>query len=83
MNVWLGKLTVLNMTSLGWLGHKTSTQTNKIEFLHVNQMGSFFIFDTPIKGHHNNEQISQGDFRYMVSVMCWQDLCLFLLPDKM
>ena len=25
--VWLGKLTTLNMTLLGWLGHKTSTQT--------------------------------------------------------
>ena len=26
--LWLGKLTKLNMTPLGWLGHKTSTQTN-------------------------------------------------------
>ena len=30
VNVWLGKLTVLDMTPLGWLGRKTSTQTNKI-----------------------------------------------------
>ena len=29
VNVWLGKLTMLDMTPLGWLGHKTSTQTNK------------------------------------------------------
>ena len=29
VNVWLGKLTALDMTPLGWLGHKTSTQTNK------------------------------------------------------
>ena len=28
VNVWLGKLTALDMTPLGWLGHKTSTQTN-------------------------------------------------------
>ena len=28
--MWLGKLTTLNMTPLGWLGRKTSTQTNKI-----------------------------------------------------
>ena len=28
MEVWLGKLTMLDMTSLGWLGHKTSTQTH-------------------------------------------------------
>ena len=28
VNVWLGKLTALNMTPLGWLGRKTSTQTN-------------------------------------------------------
>ena len=27
VNVWLGKLTALDMTPLGWLGHKTSTQT--------------------------------------------------------
>ena len=30
VNVWLGKLTALDMTPLGWLGHKTSTQTNKL-----------------------------------------------------
>ena len=29
VNVWLGKLTMLDMTPLGWLGRKTSTQTNK------------------------------------------------------
>ena len=29
VNVWLGKLTALDMTPLGWLGRKTSTQTNK------------------------------------------------------
>ena len=28
VNVWLGKLTKLDMTPLGWLGCKTSTQTN-------------------------------------------------------
>ena len=28
VNVWLGKLTALYMTPLGWLGRKTSTQTN-------------------------------------------------------
>ena len=28
INVRLGKLTALDMTPLGWLGHKTSTQTN-------------------------------------------------------
>ena len=28
VNVWLGKLTVLDMTPLDWLGRKTSTQTN-------------------------------------------------------
>ena len=27
--MWLGKLTALDMTPLGWLGRKTSTQTNK------------------------------------------------------
>ena len=28
--MWLRKLTALNMTQLGWLGRKTSTQTNKL-----------------------------------------------------
>ena len=27
VNMWLGKLTALDMTPLDWLGHKTSTQT--------------------------------------------------------
>ena len=31
VNVWLGKLAALDMTPLGWLGRKTSTQTNKLE----------------------------------------------------
>ena len=30
VNVWLGKLTALDMTPLGWLGRKTSTQTDKL-----------------------------------------------------
>ena len=29
VNVWLDKLTALDMTPLGWLGRKTSTQTNE------------------------------------------------------
>ena len=35
VNVWLGKLTALDMTPLGWLGRKTSTQTqsNKTDFV--------------------------------------------------
>ena len=35
---WLGKLTVLNMTPLGWLGSKTSTQTqtNKVYVVPIN-----------------------------------------------
>ena len=33
VNVWLGKLTALNMTPLGWLGRKTSTQTNKLQVI--------------------------------------------------
>ena len=30
VNVWLGKLTALDMTPLCWLGRTTSTQTNKL-----------------------------------------------------
>ena len=33
VNVWLGKLTALDMTPLGWLGRKTSTQTNTVQKL--------------------------------------------------
>ena len=32
VNVWLGKLTVLDMIPLGWLGCKISTQTNNSHF---------------------------------------------------
>ena len=31
VNVWLGKLTALDMTPLGWLGRKTSTQTRPFQ----------------------------------------------------
>ena len=30
VNVWLGKLTVFDMTPMGWLGRKTSTQTKHL-----------------------------------------------------
>ena len=30
VDVWLGKLTMLDMSPLGWLGRKTSTQTNRM-----------------------------------------------------
>ena len=33
LKVWLGKLTMLNMTPLSWLGHKISTQTKINAFL--------------------------------------------------
>ena len=33
VNVWLGKLTALDMTPLGGLGRKTSTQTNNFVFV--------------------------------------------------
>ena len=32
VKVWLGELTVLDMIPLGWLGHKTSTQINKLKW---------------------------------------------------
>ena len=32
VNVWLGKLTALDMTPLGWLGRKTSTQTKSSKY---------------------------------------------------
>ena len=44
VNVWLGKLTALDMTPLGWLGRKTSTQTNNVT-------SSLF----PNKTGHNNK----------------------------
>ena len=44
--------------------------TAGIEFLHVSRMGSFFVFDMQIKQHWDNEQVTQGDFWYTVSVMC-------------
>ena len=35
VNVWLGKLTALDMTPLGWLGSKSSTQTQQMATLHI------------------------------------------------
>ena len=41
VNVWLGKLTALDMTPLGWLGRKTSTQTNKLSTMNVVNLNPF------------------------------------------
>ena len=39
INVWLGKLTTLDMTPLGWLGHKTSKQTQtKSSSIHADKV---------------------------------------------
>ena len=46
VNVWLGKLTALDMTPLGWLGCKTSTQT-KLQIRWEDRGGNkllFFLF---------------------------------------
>ena len=48
VNVWLGKLTALDMTPLGWLGRKSSTQTKEWSlgdtdwslFKHLESMGT-------------------------------------------
>ena len=43
VNVWLGKMTALDMTPLGWLGRKTSTQKlNKKIFLPFSILRSIF-----------------------------------------
>ena len=44
VNVWLGKLTALDMTPLGWLGRKTSTQTKALFDV------SLILMVTPRKG---------------------------------
>ena len=44
IKMWLGKLAALDMTPMGWLGRKTSTQTkdvkdninNKTKYLDIN-----------------------------------------------
>ena len=43
VNVWLGKLTALDMTPLGWLGRKTSTQTNKLLGEEALQMNALVV----------------------------------------
>ena len=58
VNVWLhvGKLTALDMTLFGWLGRKTSTQTNKypdqgwLEFIKYWEEFFFFFFRLLITG---------------------------------
>ena len=44
--------------------------TTGIDFFTHQSDGQLLIFDKRIKWHCNNEQITQGDFRYTVSVMC-------------
>ena len=41
-----------------------------IDFFTLQSNGQLLIFDMLIKQPCHNEQIVQGDFRYMVSVMC-------------
>ena len=52
--------------------------TAGIEFFTFQSNGQLLIFDTRIKRRCHNEQITQGDFLYTVSVVCWQKVCLFL-----
>ena len=47
VNVWLGKLTELDMTPLGWLGCKTSTQT-KQPLLFLSFFFFFFFFNIAV-----------------------------------
>ena len=42
VNVWLGKLTALEMTPRGWLGHKTSTQHKHHQILLLNNNSSAY-----------------------------------------
>ena len=46
VNMWLGKLTALDMTPLGWLGRKTSTRTNILVM-----MTMFFLMTMVILTH--------------------------------
>ena len=46
VNVWLGKLTALDMAPLGWLGHKTSTQT-KMKFATLLSPSSVYMIRSP------------------------------------
>ena len=58
VNVWLGKLTALDMTPLGWLGRKISTQTKSAKkfdiflFLHKNIYCGYSL-EVPRRGTSN------------------------------
>ena len=52
VNLWLGKLTALDMTPLGWLGRKTSTQTN-----FPNPSGFLLLWFEPRWGHMWESQV--------------------------
>ena len=58
--MWLGKLTALDLTPLGWLGRKTSTQTNKFLLKVVFFFFFFFFFCRTC--------FSMGDLGVQVSV---------------
>ena len=42
--MWLGKPTELDMTPLGWLGRKTSTQTNQVLNVHIILLHDFILW---------------------------------------
>ena len=78
--MWLGKLTALDMTPLGWLGHKTSTQANK-QYLPQIMRFEFACKLLPKSLHEVSDPIfwrekKQTNKNQFVS--CWISVCPFI-----
>ena len=59
VNVWLGKLTALDMTPLGWLGRKTSTRTKKDIWSFDECINSFREYIYHFRGGNQNVSSSE------------------------
>ena len=62
VNVWLGKLTALDMTPLGWLGPKTSTQTRPSELYpppSLTQPGYGIFFPLPLTQYYSKTSVTR------------------------
>ena len=67
--MWLGKLTALDMTPLGWLGGKTSTQTINLWANSADdKLMIFFLFFPENRMQHFMQIVFNGDNLHEMSM---------------
>ena len=68
VNVWLGKLTALDMTPLGWLGRKTSTQTNILINKVIKEAKTWYTCLYSTLGFSENLTVKSAQVLFLLSV---------------